>query len=69
MGADEYSQSMFLSRNKKNNVYPRKPQLYNIKVGFKGGGSKLYRCVFVMTTYFTIVRVFTKFEDSRSNSR
>ena len=27
--------SMFLSRNKKNNVYPRKPQFYYIKVGFK----------------------------------
>ena len=39
---------MFLSRNKKNNVYPSKPQFYNIKVGFKGG-SKLYRYVFVMS--------------------
>ena len=28
--------SMFLSRNKKNNVYPCKPQFYCIKVGFKG---------------------------------
>ena len=28
---------MFLSRNKKNNVYPCKPQFYYIKVGFKGG--------------------------------
>ena len=27
---------MFMSRNKKNNVYPRKPQFYYIKVGFKG---------------------------------
>ena len=32
----EYPQSMFLSRNKKNNVYPFKPQFYYIKVGFKG---------------------------------
>ena len=31
-----YPQSMFLSRNKKNNVYPCKPQFYYIKVGFKG---------------------------------
>ena len=30
--SNEYPQSMFLSRNKKNNVYP----CYNIKVGFKG---------------------------------
>ena len=35
-GPNEYSQSMFLSRNKKNNVYPCKPQFYYIKVGFKG---------------------------------
>ena len=33
---NEYPQSMFLSRNKKNNVYPCKPQFYCIKVGFKG---------------------------------
>ena len=35
-GSNEYRQSMFLSRNKKNDVYPRKPQFYYIKVGFKG---------------------------------
>ena len=35
-GSNEYPQSMFLSRNKKNKVYPCKPQFYNIKVGFKG---------------------------------
>ena len=35
-GSNEYPQSMFLSRNKKNNVYPCKPQYYYIKVGFKG---------------------------------
>ena len=35
-GSNEYQQSMFLSRNKKNNVYPCKPQFYYIKVGFKG---------------------------------
>ena len=37
---------MFLSRNKRNNVYPCIPQSYYIKVGFKG--SKLHRHVFVM---------------------
>ena len=37
---------MFLSRNKKNNIYPCKPRFYYIKVGFKG--SKLHRYVFVM---------------------
>ena len=35
-GSNEYKQSMFLSRNKKNNVYPCKSQFYYIKVGFKG---------------------------------
>ena len=45
-GSNEYPQSMFLSRNKKNNVYPYKPQFYYIKVGFKG--VKLYRYVSVM---------------------
>ena len=29
-GSNEYPQSMFLSRNKKNNVYPCKPQFYCI---------------------------------------
>ena len=37
---------MFLSRNKKNNVYPCKPQFYYIKVEFKG--VKLYRAAFMM---------------------
>ena len=45
-GSNEYPQSMFLSRNRKNNVHPCKPQFYYIKVGFKG--VKLYRRVFVM---------------------
>ena len=35
-GFNEYPQSMVLSRNKKNNVYPYKPKFYYIKVGFKG---------------------------------
>ena len=35
-GSNKYPQSMFLSRNKKNNVYPCKPHVYYIKVGFKG---------------------------------
>ena len=35
-GSNEYPQFMFLSTNKKNNVYPWKPQFYHIKVGFKG---------------------------------
>ena len=33
--SNKYPQSMFLSRNKKINVYPCKPQFYYIKVGFK----------------------------------
>ena len=35
-GSNEYPQSMFLRRNKKNNVYPCKPQFYYIKVELKG---------------------------------
>ena len=35
-GSNEYLQSMLLSRNNKNDVYPCKPQFYYIKVGFKG---------------------------------
>ena len=35
-GSNEYPQFMFLSKNKKNNVYPCKPQFYYMKVGFKG---------------------------------
>ena len=34
-GSNEYPQSMFLSRNKKNNVYPCKPQFYYIKWGWR----------------------------------
>ena len=45
--SNEYPQSKFLSRNKKNNVHPCKPQFYNIKVDFKGG-AKVYRHVIVM---------------------
>ena len=46
-GSNEYPQSIFLSRNKKINVYPCKTQFYcKKKVGFKG--SKLYMYVFVM---------------------
>ena len=35
-GSNEYPQSVLLSRNKKNDVYPCKPQVYYIKVEFKG---------------------------------
>ena len=35
-GSNAYLQSMFLNRNKKNNVYPCKPTFYYIKVWFKG---------------------------------
>ena len=34
-GSNEYPQSRFLSRNKKNNIYPYKSQFFYIKVGFK----------------------------------
>ena len=34
--SNEYPPSMFTSKNKKNYVYPCKPQFYYIKVGLKG---------------------------------
>ena len=44
--SNEYPQSMFFSRNKKNNVYPCKPSFTLLKWGLRG--STLYRHVFVM---------------------
>ena len=44
-GPNVYPQSMFLSRNKKMNVYPCKPQFYCIKVGFDGVKTDLSRLV------------------------
>ena len=35
-GSNGYPQSMFLSRKKKNNVYPSKSQFYYIKWGLRG---------------------------------
>ena len=35
-GSNEYPQSMFLSRNKKNSEHPCKPQFYYIKWGIGG---------------------------------
>ena len=35
-GSNEYPQSMFWSKNKKNRYIPCKPQFYYTKVGFKG---------------------------------
>ena len=35
-GSNEYPQSMFLIRNKKNKAYPCIPRFYCIKVGFEG---------------------------------
>ena len=57
-GSNEYPQSMFLSRNKKNNVYPCKPQFYYIKLGFMGG-PKLYRHVFMMQDLSSQIQFFT----------
>ena len=45
--SNEYPQFMFLRRNKKNNVFPCKPQFYSIKVRFDRW-PKWYGYVFVM---------------------
>ena len=50
-GSNQYPQSMFLSRNKKNNVYPCKPQFYYIKV-VKGGQN--YIGMFSWCTFFHV---------------
>ena len=42
-GSNEYPQSIFFSRNKKNNVHPCKPQFYYIKWGLR---DKIYIGVF-----------------------
>ena len=34
--SNEYPQSMLFIKNKKNNIYPSKPQFFYIKAGFKG---------------------------------
>ena len=65
-GSKEYPQSMFLNRNKKNNVYPCKPQFYYIKVGLKG--SKLYRFVFVMNTTCNIGEETQEMAQARSTA-
>ena len=49
---------MFLSRNKKNNVYPSKPQFYYIKVGFKG--VKIIKACF-RDDYSSLKRYFRTF--------
>ena len=54
-GSNEYPKFMFLSRNKKNNVYPCKPQFYYIK-GLRG--SKLYRYVFVTIVSFFLFVIY-----------
>ena len=58
---------MFLSRNKKNNVYTCKPQFYHSKVGFKG--SKLYRYVSFRDDCLVVPRFFVVFLDTKSVSR
>ena len=50
-GSNEYPQSMYLSRNKKNNIYLCKPPVLLHKSGVSGV-SKLYRHVFVMWRQF-----------------
>ena len=49
-GSNGYPQSMFYSRNKKNNVLPCKPHFFYIKWGL--WGSKLHRHVLVTGSIF-----------------
>ena len=58
---------MFLSKNKKNNVYPCKPQFYYIKVAFKW--STLYRHVFVMHCFEGCVMFMYGHTDARIDTQ
>ena len=42
-GSNEYPQYMLLSRNKKNNIYPCKPQFYYIKMGLRRSNFARFR--------------------------
>ena len=65
-GSSGYPQSMFLVSNKRNNVYPCKPEFYYIKVGFNG--VKIYRYVFVMTHHFLFLQRGKKMSHNRSDA-
>ena len=56
-GPNEYPQSMFLSRNKKNKVSHCKPQFNYIKVGFKGVNIML-ACLSDAVLVRSCVRIF-----------
>ena len=71
-GSNEYLQSMFLSRNKKINAYPCKPQFYCIKLGFKRVKT-IYRRDFVMEmvtscSLYTIYEIYRKNKSYHSES-
>ena len=60
-GSNKNRQFYVLNRNKKNNIYPCKPQFYYIKVGFKG--VKLIEacfCVLFSTCLCTFIYLFIK---------
>ena len=57
-GSNEYPQSMFLSRNNINNVYPCKPQFFYINVGFKG--VKIIQACFRDVVVVVLFYFFTK---------
>ena len=66
-GSNEYPQSMLLIRNKKNNIYPCKPQFYYTKRVLRG--SNLYKHVFVMfnSDHLTHYRTCSKTETKNIN--
>ena len=66
-GSNKYPQSMFLGRNKKNNVYPCKPQFYYIKVGFKGVNI-IYACFRDALTEQHLIKYYIAHSDSPQNS-
>ena len=62
----EYPKSMFLSRNKKNNVYHCKPQFYYRKVGFKGFNI-IYMCRYVFMMIYRKIPLLALREHAYSN--
>ena len=62
-GSNEYPQSMFLRRNKKNNVYPCKPEFYYIKIRFMGVNI-IYACFRDDISICSPLKVLTSMQSS-----
>ena len=67
-GSNEYLQSMFLSRNKKNNIYPCKTQLLFVALWFILRGYLFYvLCYFVLVFFSPFSIAITSLGEERAN--